>query len=50
MRFYRDIGAVVGGFVILQARQRIPISNRDTNRSWTNAEYNDGVCHYKYRT
>ncbi|WP_162827101.1 hypothetical protein [Pseudolabrys taiwanensis] len=25
-----------------------PYFNRETHDSWTNAEYNDGVCHYRY--
>jgi hypothetical protein len=25
-----------------------PYIYRETNGDWTNVEYNDGVCHYKY--
>ncbi len=27
---------------------RNPYFHRETNGSWTNVEYNDGVCHYSF--
>jgi hypothetical protein len=49
MRFYLVTALVVGGVVMgSQAASALPYFHRDTNGSWTDVEYNDGVCHYKY--
>ena len=42
------IGALTGAVSYSAAVSAAPYFNRYTDGSWTNAEYNDGTCHYYY--
>ncbi len=56
MRSYLTV-ALIGGCAVTGALMAAPATAadwhsphiyRETNGSWTNVEYDDGICHYKY--
>ena len=38
----------LGALSLASAANAAPFYHRYTDGSWTNAEYNDGICHYSY--
>ena len=51
MRRYLALSALAGATLVSTAAAadwRQPYFHRETSGSWTNVEYNDGVCHYYY--
>jgi hypothetical protein len=48
LKFAICIGALAGVVSYSAAVSAAPYFNRYIDGSWTNAEYNDGTCHYYY--
>jgi hypothetical protein len=46
--FVLSLGSVLAGAMLVSAAAADPYFSRWQNGSWTNVEYNDGVCRYYY--
>jgi hypothetical protein len=46
--FVLSLGSVLAGAMLVSAAAADPHFRRVQNGSWTNVEYNDGVCRYYY--
>jgi hypothetical protein len=45
---FKFVLAVAGGLAVSSAVTAAPYYHRDVNGTWTNVEYNDGICHYSF--
>ena len=46
--FVLSLGSVLAGAMLVSVAAADPYFRRVQNGSWTNVEYNDGVCRYYY--
>ena len=46
--FVLSLGSVLAGAMLVSAAAADPYFRREQIGSWTNVEYNDGVCRYYY--